>query len=445
MRHSRDETRDRHLVWVPAAVVMLATAFQFQTTLAIGATPVRVGVADLLSPFLAIAVLISMLRGGAQWPTWRLRYLWLWLIGLTAVLAVALIIGRLHTGEWTQWAVFNKFAGWFVLLWYFLLGGWFATQRNQQAPERFIGAFVLSSAFISLYSIFDFTAWASWAIDLPAGTGPYRLIGFMDNPNAFGITIAAAIALQAPYATARKGAGPRAHGVVATILFTALLLSWSRSAWIGLGCALALMFAYRSVTVRTLALPAIAATVIAVTLSYGLPTIVEEARMLFGFQPLGKLHTSAFWALLGERSVAGDAVSVESRLDMSVRALEMWWQKPVFGIGLGSYFWSEFDRSADVPYVIHNTFLWLLTETGLVGALAFAAFFLFCLRCLLQGVWSKAAGDPLLYPSLIGACAVFAGASVTTETMYQRHLWFFLGIALAMPTFRPKVDRQERS
>ena len=131
-------TSNRHLVWVPAAVILLAVAFQLQTTLNLGTTPIRVSFADLLSPFLAIAVLISAFRAPTELPQWRLPHLWLWLAGLTAVLTIALFVGRFHTGTWMQWAVLNKFAGWFVLLWYFLLGGWLVMQSGFAVVEKFV-------------------------------------------------------------------------------------------------------------------------------------------------------------------------------------------------------------------------------------------------------------------------------------------------------------------
>ncbi len=104
------------------------------------------------------------------------------------------------------------------------------------------------------------------------------------------------------------------------------------------------------------------------------------------------------------------------------------------GIGIGTYYQAH----RDVPNVadtIHNTFLWLLTETGIVGAGLFPGFFLAIFLALLRGARGPPAGDPFLWGTL-GVLLVFAGASVGTEILYQRYFWFLLGLALAVP-YRP--------
>lgn len=80
---------------------------------------------------------------------------------------------------------------------------------------------------------------------------------------------------------------------------------------------------------------------------------------------------------------------------------------------------------------IHATPLWLLVETGIIGALLFAAFFFAVVRALLwrQGKWEK---DPVLI-GIAAAIIVVGAASVGTEILYQRYLWFLAGLGLAWP------------
>jgi hypothetical protein len=44
---------------------------------------------------------------------------------------------------------------------------------------------------------------------------------------------------------------------------------------------------------------------------------------------------------------------------------------------------------------------------------------------------------------MLAAMAVFVGASIGMEALYQRHLWFLLGWALALPS-RPAGAASER-
>ena len=85
----------------------------------------------------------------------------------------------------------------------------------------------------------------------------------------------------------------------------------------------------------------------------------------------------------------------------------------------------------DISGTIHNSILWLLAETGLIGAALFSIFFLIVTRNLyLAGRAPEA--DPLLF-GVLGILLVFAGASIGTEVLYQRYLWFLTALALAVP------------
>ena len=84
-------------------------------------------------------------------------------------------------------------------------------------------------------------------------------------------------------------------------------------------------------------------------------------------------------------------------------------------------------NSRIAPVSIHNTALWLLTETGIIGLLLFTFFVVYAIRKILT---ASNKYDELI----LGGTAVlilFVLASLTTEVMYQRHLWFIAGLTLA--------------
>jgi hypothetical protein len=88
------------------------------------------------------------------------------------------------------------------------------------------------------------------------------------------------------------------------------------------------------------------------------------------------------------------------------------------------------------PIMIHTTSLWLLTETGLIGVLL-VAFFLFRLLCISYPMTKFK--DVFLLGSF-GILISFVAASLTTEVMYQRHIWFLIGLSLGFIMYQKKVS-----
>lgn len=84
--------------------VALAVAFQIQTTLMLAGSMVRLSLADLVSPIVFALLATALVRKKMQWPHWSIPYLWAWLGLLSAVLAMALIVGRVKFGFWLPWA-----------------------------------------------------------------------------------------------------------------------------------------------------------------------------------------------------------------------------------------------------------------------------------------------------------------------------------------------------
>lgn len=138
-----------------------------------------------------------------------------------------------------------------------------------------------------------------------------------------------------------------------------------------------------------------------------------------------------YYYKIGRSDVVSD-IGLRHRLLIAERAIEDWRNRPVLGIGLGGFLWSH--RSPDDPLrglQIHATALWLLVETGIVGLTLFAAFFVAVMRALLwrYGKWEK---DPVLI-GIAAALIVVGVASIGTEILYQRYLWFLAGLGLAWP------------
>ncbi len=124
--------------------------------------------------------------------------------------------------------------------------------------------------------------------------------------------------------------------------------------------------------------------------------------------------------LLSMERLDPEGASFKDREAQNRTAIGLFMDVPYFGQGLG-YFVET------VGIAIHNSFLWLLLETGLIGTVSLTGFLLISVYFCYRG-----RDDPFLL-SMITVSAAFMTMSMTGEFLYQRHLWILLGLALAVP------------
>jgi hypothetical protein len=67
--------------------------------------------------------------------------------------------------------------------------------------------------------------------------------------------------------------------------------------------------------------------------------------------------------------------STQERLVSIIGGLNLFWDHPVFGAGLGAFRNQMILTLDGLPLVIHSTAVWLLAELGIVGFLIFAVSF----------------------------------------------------------------------
>ncbi|HUY33055.1 MAG TPA: O-antigen ligase family protein [Pirellulales bacterium] len=181
---------------------------------------------------------------------------------------------------------------------------------------------------------------------------------------------------------------PVANGLVMTVCLAGLLMGWPRlGRWGQLAILpVSLIFAlgiYATLT-RCVWIGGVAALVIVVGLpmprAWRAPLIVGSLLVVTAF---GLTQWERMLAFKRDQALseADTAESVRLRPILAAVAWNMFRDRPLAGCGFGHYR-DEFvnylaDRSFDLPlekarrYVQHNTFLALLTETGLIGASVF--------------------------------------------------------------------------
>jgi O-antigen ligase/polysaccharide polymerase Wzy-like membrane protein len=456
---------------VPTApLLLLAASFHVAITLTAGTAEIRISLSDAVL-LLALPMLgWTLLRGKVSLPLIPLGAT-LWLGVLTVWLTVAFVHGRMAMGAWQSWAVLNKYVGWYVLLLYFALGASVATADTDKGRtfQAFLQIFVATASMIGLAGFARVIgAQMGWR---DIGLLWNRQEGLLANPNAFGVAMASTWALLTTMGRETPIFTRRLDQTAAGIAVVAVGYSGSRSAQIALICAGALLLVlgitdWRRLA-RNLAVAALIVAIIAVlrieyvnwalaVLTFALNHLLFAVRWSIAEASCG-LEVGLHWVMslfgydlgpacaaepisaaaaeipslppLTRNFVPGllsatESMSVDQRMSITVAAFEMWREAPLWGVGLGTFFHEQVAAGVKPPQLIHTSGLWLLTETGILGAALVGGFGLYCLWLLHKRA------EPICR-AMIGVITVFAIGSIGNELMYQRYFWFFLGLALA--------------
>jgi O-antigen ligase len=233
--------------------------------------------------------------------------------------------------------------------------------------------------------------------------GSERVSGMLLDPNAFGGLLMVAVVLQG---VTQQGGQPLIEGVpgwiASVILAVGLILTLSRSAWMGLGLA---------VVVIALARP--------------------KRVVLWG--ALALLAVGAVYLILGQESGSRELALAQrentamQRVDQVRQGWAMFSEHPILGAGLGAF---DRDKDPGTPHatLIHNTSIWMLSEFGLMGLTVFAGFMLWF---ILRGREALRLADPAAQPlilALISAHVGMLGVSAGIEALYQRHWWLVMAM-----------------
>lgn len=219
------------------------------------------------------------------------------------------------------------------------------------------------------------------------GATVFRASGTIGHPNMLGYYYEMLIPLMLALALAAGSGRARIlYGAAAAFGFAGIIMTLSRGAWVGLPVSLSIvavgMIHKRRLTWSMLRGAALVIMAGAVVLSIFLPTIHKRLT-----------HT--------------DYTSAQSRIPLNRATLSLVEQYPVFGVGLNNFqeVFKGYDRTgysrrfAGYSHIVHNLYLFVLAEVGVVGFAAFIAFFA---ACLLTAVLSAPRAPPPRRAILIG-------------------------------------------
>ncbi|MDO9556484.1 MAG: O-antigen ligase family protein [Coriobacteriia bacterium] len=246
-----------------------------------------------------------------------------------------------------------------------------------------------------------------------------RPAGFYLDPNF----LAAHLALTSLGALALAGVGGRARWwfVPAAVMLEGVVLTFSRSAWVALTLGLVILFVVGS---RRSRLPLIGTLVV----------VIMVAGALNGPELLLSRVTSML--------LFDDGSSTATRLFMAGSTVEMTFDRPVFGTGLGAYAeaYPEYRKPGALLRVTHphQVPLALIAETGIAGLVAQIALFTVLLSVVLR---RYRAGFTAVDVAVVTGFATLLVGSMLQYFLYFKPAWLLCGL-LAAGMERPTVKLQ---
>lgn len=312
-------------------------------------------------------------------------------------------------GGLTEYVVVNKLMG---ALWLLVGYGVFSGEMSSSASIRSLArSFVASVTVVNFIAIAGYF-WPPLEVLIPRlnYSGGSRAAGFLIDPNAFGGLVLTALVLQAVTALCKS---PLFRGFLSPLICTSLAiglgLTFSRSAWIGLAAALILLGVLR-------------------------PVHSLKMAVLIAGSGLALLVNASYKGLDHFYAMAIRPGTIESRLNAEGAAFSGFLSHPVLGTGLGTFL-------TDNGLIIHNTYLWFLSECGVVGAIVVLGLTLWFFRVAIPLIRSSKGTQQGLIVAVAVAHAGMIGVSFGIEAFYQRHWWLIMAmIAACRSSFsRPRL------
>lgn len=411
---------------------LFAVTLQIQISLlqSEGYLGLRINLADFLIPVTGLFVLLSLLLKKTSWPRWRLKYLYGWMAILSFVLAAALINGYMISGEWSRWAIINKFTGWFVLLAYLGLGGWLRTNFAPAITILFARIFTYVSLiilliFLTLALLFDA------GIDITGRI--YPIAGLMYNRNAYAFLLLVTIILVGLPALSQR---PLISPMVQNIFWLFLPLAWmhngSRTGWI---CAFILLLAALATHFKTTAKTIIPLLCLGIIIVLSTSSTLDTSLFREGQITRTKIMASVQSGNTLSEEELKKSIGERVRIRMATHAFDLWKSHPIQGAGLGQTLHTAQDKygtkDRSIVDLVDCTILWLLTETGLVGLLLFLSFYTLSGHALWRDSNSTITDETIFLRTVLLIMLTFGLMSLMHELLYTRYLWMFMGLALA--------------
>lgn len=387
----------------------------------------RVGASDFILPFAGVFMLITLLLHKSRWPVWQKPFGYWAIALLTSILALALLNGFALRGEWSQWAVLNKGAGWIVLMAYFMAGAWLTTNHANKIFKYFLLPLcifmIVSTIFVIVLMLLFYANTYKTFVFMGYDYG-FDLSGFMVNRNAFAFLYLCGMSIVTPLLLWRKNLSRNERYVFYTLwLLLPITLGFNLSRAAIFSAILLVVF-----TTFIAPKPMLRRLLPLLMIGMLLLPLMHKQRVAKVAETFGQIEQSMENASQDNLYV-GDKV----RFNVFKDSLNLIKGHPLTGAGLGGLLAYQEEQGREEPMIMDNTALWILTEMGPFGLLGFLCVYV----AMLVALWRKSKGlddDYALFArGVFFMLLVFGAFSMFHEILYSRFLWFFLGLGLAVP------------
>jgi putative inorganic carbon (hco3(-)) transporter len=282
-----------------------------------------------------------------------------------------------------------------------------------------------------------------------------RVTGFFGNPNSLGAMIGLVLPLPAFAVTALRGRWRLIAAIVTFVMLLALLLSFSRGAWLGTLVALPLVaiLADRRALVAVTLLGA-AALLTASAMPRNLLVETGTEPPVVEGEPVDDPGFIFVGTTVDRVKAVGD--SDDLRLRFLVEGLPIIADRPVLGAGPGRYggaaavifdspVYEQYGTSLYGFHTVHDFWLHMAGEVGVVGALTFAGFLVAIGRRGLLAARRSAGIERALIAGCLGGMLAMS-INTLTEMLLEGNSTafpFWLVVALGAVIAERRVTAQE--
>ncbi len=391
----------------PISFFLMMVLLPFQIRLPMSNGLITLNSVDLLALVIMINFTVIQLLQGQLKTIWADRLMWPGIIGIILLIMYGWLVGWLRFGA-SEWATVNRLFGLIPVLSYLIAGAAMRRLLSRQMLQK-ICIVLAFSIVISLcvktvvYNIFGIegSIFFNWQ---------HYIHGFIADRNAFsfmGALAAIFLAFNMRHIPADHQINKFAV-ILITIIIISILFTGSRS---GLGAAIFLVLWL--VCCMPKHIPTMIITSLIVTLIFnGLNSITNYPDI----------------TLVDGRGLSNVLTFHDERIVSLNIGYALFSEYLIFGAGLGA-------GLRETGLVIHNLYLWILGEMGLVGALLCAplalAFTRTCWRSIyLPGIRLR---DNTNIHGFLLFIIICGGFSLLQDVAYQRILWLLVGYMMAQP------------
>jgi O-antigen ligase len=451
--------------WPRATLVGVAISTLLDPGVAVRLLPgfLADGPIGISEPLLAVAGVVALTRAGRPGVEAALREPTFW---LAALFVGASILSALVNGTPPQVAAFGIVMTIDAMAIFFV---WIALRPSVEVAGRAIGAMVAAGAAVALFGIGQVLLAPSllgFERFSPRPEDVGSITSFLGNPNLLAPVLG--FLLPFPIYAALRLAGPRRRALaagVALVLLLALLLTFSRGSWLaalaGIGIG-TLLLDWRALLVSA------GITALAVVLVLVMPHHLVSTDNLGAAVPepsQAAIDASPEPERTPEPTPTPDPLrgrtSEEVRLIFLRDGLRIIGDNPAFGVGpgryggavakiLGSPVYEEYGTSIGRLRTVHNFWLHLVGEVGIVGVAPFLALVIALIIRLVRAA-RRSEGMRFVILAGAGTAAIVVSINNLTEMVFEGNIpavlvWLILGVGAGLaPDPRLGILRGDRS